>query len=607
MKKSSNREVKILITLLVIFILLFILIVSITRTISTKRSIPTLMIHKTDLALRGDIISSDKFKIATSKRIFTASIDSRSLDLDKLDLFVKLFSIYSSIKEEKLKNIIKKAIKKKKYFLILDTKISSRDAKNLKLLAYKLRRLKVFKPIYINGTRRLFGLDLYETGEQRLYPYEKVLTPFVGYIRKRNNSNKKIRVNGEKGLERYYNNKLNNLKNGLLKGERDIYSYIIFNKNSTLRTPKNGDILHLNISLKFQRTVEMILDRYKKKLGAKEIIACVMDSKTGKILSIATSNRFNPSSIHQNDIEYLTVKAIEQTFEPGSVIKPILLSLALDKYKVTTNDLISAHNFTKRDKKGLFKHGKMKIGRWTIKDDHQFKKNYLTIRDIIIHSSNIGILQIAQRLKAKEIVDGYKSFGFLKKTGIDLPFEKVGSMPTINQLSAGESKKKNNVFKATVSYGQGMRTSFIQLIKAYSVFNNNGIIVTPQILQRTMINKGEQVISSKSANKIKEYLIATVQEGTGFKTKIDGLQIGGKTGTAQKARGGGYKRRYISSFFGFANDKNNRYTIGVSVNEPIAFGKHWYYYYASESAVPVFKEIIKTMIKIGYLQPKINN
>ena len=146
-KNSNNRIKKIFFTLLVIFIALAILTYSLSNTISKKRHIPSLDTSKLDLAVRGNIISADNFKIATSKKIYTASINTKSLDLNKLDLFVKLFSIYSKVDEKELLHIIKKSLKKRKGTVILNRKISSRSAKNLKLLAYKLRKLKVFKAI----------------------------------------------------------------------------------------------------------------------------------------------------------------------------------------------------------------------------------------------------------------------------------------------------------------------------------------------------------------------------------------------------------------------------------------------------------------------------
>ena len=214
-KNSNNRIKKIFFTLLIIFIALVILTYSLSNTISKKRHIPSLDTSKLDLAVRGNIISADNFKIATSKKIYTASINTKSLDLNKLDLFVKLFSIYSKVDEKELLHTIKKSLKKRKGTVILNRKISSRSAKNLKLLAYKLRKLKVFKSVKVRGARIVYGLDIYETGEQRLYPYKDTLSPVIGYIRKSNNKYNKVRVRGEKGLENYYNVQLNNMQKNL--------------------------------------------------------------------------------------------------------------------------------------------------------------------------------------------------------------------------------------------------------------------------------------------------------------------------------------------------------------------------------------------------------
>ena len=118
-------------------------------------------------------------------------------------------------------------------------------------------------------------------------------------------------------------------------------------------------------------------------------------------------------------------------------------------------------------------------------------------------------------------------------------------------------------------------------------------------------DKPEKIISKQTADQMKRLLVRTVEEGTGKAAKIEGLEIGGKTGTAQIARGGKYLKKYISSFIGFVNDDvGNSYTIGVTVMNPNSTGTHWYYYYASWSAVPVFKEIVQNLVKLNYLSPK---
>jgi cell division protein FtsI (penicillin-binding protein 3) len=600
---NIRRIKRLFFLILIIFLALIGLILSLSNTINDDRKLPKLLSSKNNLAVRGDIISEDNFKIASSKKLFKASIDVRCLDKDKQDLFIKLFSIYSGIEPTKIRKKIDKARAKQKGNLILSYGINSRSAKDLQELAFKLRRLNVFKAIYINGDKRIYGLAVSESGETRVYSYEDALTPVIGYMKKYESKTGKTKVNGVKGLENYYNKSLNNMRDGILKGERDVLSYIIFNKYSTIKSRIDGEDIKLNIPLKLQRNIELILDRYKKKLEADEIIVSIMESDTGKILTLASSNRFNPSNIKQEDIPNLNVNAIEYQFEPGSIVKPIAISLVMDKDRIKHNEFFKAYNKGKRNTKGEYPRGRYSIGRWTIKDDHRFEKNYLTLKDIVIFSSNIGTLVLAQRLSAEEFLEGYEKFGLSKKTGIDLPYEKTGLLHKVWQYRAGEDQGKDNIFKATDSYGQGITATFMQMMKAYSVFNNGGKSVTPRIkYSDNNTTKLNQVIKGSTANKMKKLLIQTVEEGTGTKAKIDGLEIGGKTGTANMVKGGRYQRKYMSSFFGFANDSDgNKYTIGVSVNNPVNTGEHWYYYYASHSAVPVFKEMVSTLVKLNYL------
>jgi len=293
---------------------------------------------------------------------------------------------------------------------------------------------------------------------------------------------------------------------------------------------------------------------------------------------------------------------------------PDTKSLA-EEFNVTTRTIqkdiyTRLYNFfpIEKNSEGKYPKGMYKIGRWPIHDDHQFKTNYIKLKDIVIFSSNIGTLLLAQRLSGQEFYDGLKKFGLEEKTGIDLPYEQIGDIHSLNQYKAGERKGKDNIFKATDSYGQGITITFMQLLKAYSAFNNNGKVSIPQIINNNLILPQKQIITQQTAKIMKKLLIQTVEEGTGRKARIDGIQIGGKTGTAQISNGKkGYQKKYISSFFGFANDhKNHKYTIGVTVLNPISTGKHWYYKYAASSAVPVFRELVATLIKLNYLEQKLD-
>src|SRR5574344_2396648 len=405
------------IIILFAFILLFIsvLLFSISRNISEKKHNINLNSTKKELAVRGDIISEDNFKISSSKKLYRAEIDTRYLDPAKIDLFVSLFSIYSGVDSKTILTKLKEA-EKSPGNLVLSYSIDSRSAKNLKELDFKLRQLGVFTARMVNGSKLVKRLTISESGEKRGFSYGNTLTPVVGYISKFETPDGKTKVNGVKGLEKYYNTYLNNVKDGILKGQRDVINYVSFDKNSEMTQRVDGATLNLNIQLKLQKNNETTLDNHKKKLNADEIIVAIMESKTGKIFTMASSNRFNPESIRQEDIPNLNVNAVEYQFEPGSVVKPLSISLAMDKGLIKKNESFPAYN--SGGGKGAYP-----IGRFTIKDDHKFTKSYLSLDDIVIFSSNIGTLQIAQRLTGPEFYEGMKRFGFTRKTGIDLPYE----------------------------------------------------------------------------------------------------------------------------------------------------------------------------------------
>ena len=192
------------------------------------------------------------------------------------------------------------------------------------------------------------------------------------------------------------------------------------------------------------------------------------------------------------------------------------------------------------------------------------------------------------------------NFGMSQKTGIDLPYEQSGNIPSIKSLN-------NKIYKATISYGYGAQMTFLQMLNAYTVFNNGGVMISPRLVENLenngktyIVNESEthQVISKPTADVIKGILIKTVESGTGRKGRVAGLQIGGKTGTARIAKGGGYSSAYNSSFFGFANDADTSYTIGVLVREPKRGS-----YYAAQNALPIFKRAVGILIEEGYLKP----
>lgn len=587
----------------IIVFFISLLLLSIHNTIKSDRPLKQLNITKEYLEVRGDILSSDYtngFTLAKSRFLYKASIDTRYLNPNAKDLFISIFSIYSGIDKSIIRNKIDS--QKKKGYLILSYNIPAHSAAQLNILATKLNYLeydgeiiRVFKPLQKN-TSFYSGLNIEKSGGKRLNPYIDTMTPLIGYVSRYETKGDITRVKGLKGLEKYYNNQLNSYKNGILQGNKDAVGRVIFNRDGILKDAIKGQNIKLNLSLKLQREIELATDIYKKKFHADEIIVSIMEAKTGKILALTSTNRYNPENIKPNEISHLSVNAVEMQFEPGSVIKPITMALVLDKNRTDQTELLKAYNKGPVNKYGEYKKGIFKLDRHKIRDDHNFKKRYITPSDIIVYSSNIGILQLAQRLSGQEFLDGFHSFGLGKKTGIDIADEKKGLLHSLRQYQAGEVKKKDNVYKATDSYGQGILSTFMQVLTAYNIFNNNGVLLKPKIASHIPIENGIKVISENTANIIKKMLIRTVNVGTGQATKINGLEIGGKTGTAQIARKGKYKKKYISSFFGFTNLNNKKYTIGVSV-----FNPSYKYHYASQSAVPIFKDVSNILLQSGYL------
>lgn len=534
-------------------------------------------------ALRGSIISKDGYTISSSSKLYKAIIDSRSIDKNKLDLFVNLYSIYTNSN----KKAIKKAILSSNGTVVLSNRIDPKTATHLKDLARKLNQKKVFISFKVGERTNVpIGMSIVESGEKRSFITNDSLTPIIGYMNKIEVMGL-TKVKGQKGIERYYQDYLEASSNGVLKGPRDLANNIIFQKNSQKSKRVDGYDVILNIPLSLQIKIEKMISKAAKLYDADEIVVAILDSKTARVLSLASSLRYNPNNIKKNEIRLLNSTSSEYAYEPGSVIKPLIFSILLKEGKIDLNEKIKTYN------------GVYKLRKRVIRDT--YKEPYLTPSQIISKSSNIGMIMLSSKLDAALLHRGMLEFGLSEKTGIDLPFEQVGVIPTIDQLD-------NEVYKATVSYGYGLQTTFIQLLNAYNIFNNDGIMIAPRIVSYLRRDgdyyiidqpKEKEILTKAQADIVKNILIETVQEGTARAAKNDELEIGGKTGTARIASKGGYISNYNSSFFGFANDDTNKFTIGVFVNNPKQGS-----YYSSQTALPIFNEMIRILLEENYLKPK---
>ena len=584
---QNSRAKKILLLYVLIVVVGFIIFLATMLFIALKpRHIPSVYTSTLIHAKRGEIITSDGYRVAITKKLYKAVVNRKFIKKDKEKMFVKLFSIYSNIKE----SIIKRRLYSKKGVVVLSYNIDVAQAQNLVHLSRELLMLKVFKAIKNPYThiKTIQGLNIVPSGEARIYPFKTFLTPVIGYTHKVEQDGYTT-VHGIKGLEKEYDNELSPRQNEIESGLRDANGYIILNGKSKIQRLENGLNLKLNISANIQTRVENILDKMKKKFQAKQITAVIMNAHSGAILSMATSNRYFPQDILKRDYPSLKNSATEFLYAPGSVLKPLTFSILLDKHLVNPYELVNGHN------------GVYHLGRMTIRDDTPFA--WISAENVIVYSSNIGMSQLAQRLSALTFYNGLRKFGLTFKTGIDLPYEYSGSIPSVRQL-------QSKIYKATTSYGYGVRITLMQLIKAYNAFNNNGTEVTPKVANGLISDQGtvtkifsgakQRVISSSTASIMKNILIKTVTQGTGKAAITNGITIGGKTGTAHIVKNGGYIDQYNSTFIGFADTKNKDLTIGVLVRQP-----HVRDYYAAGTAVPTFKKIVDMLIAQKYLNPDI--
>ncbi len=583
MNQNEIKKFKITFIFFIILFFFLILIGALVHIATSDKKLPRLTMTERDKALHGSILSRNNFTIASSKKLYKAVIDTRNIDPAKKELFITLFSKFSDIPEDE----IRQKVDSKFGFVTLTYKLDSKAARYVSKLAKRLFELKVITR-YINVEKKqnfLHGLEVTESGEQRFYPLGETLTPIIGYVQKYE-VNRYTTIKGKYGLEKYYAKDLEGLQSTQIKGRRDVRNTIILDDTSEVKNRFDGYNVITSIDLKLQKSIEALLMPQKERLGAKEIMVSVMDSKSGNLLCVASSRRFIPG--HITDADALTISAIRYIYEPGSVMKPIVYSLLLKEGLVKNDDIIRTYN------------GRFMLGKKMITDEHRYP--YLSAENVIVHSSNIGMAQLAQRLDPLSYFQGLRDFGFGRATGIDLSYELSGSMPDIHRL-------KNSIYRATASYGYGIKVNFFQLLQAYNVFNNKGKLVQPSIgeflqsgstKQAIFHKKAKQILPASVARKMQKVLFKTVEEGTGKKAITQGIMIGGKTGTAQISVRGHYEKIYNNSFFGYANDATHRYTIGVTVIEPDPEGTG---HFASSSAVPVFKDIVDCMIKEKFLTP----
>ena len=403
---------------------------------------------------------------------------------------------------------------------------------------------------------------------RRQYPEGEAAAHVVGFTN--------IEDSGQEGIELAFNKELGG-RTGSRRVIKDRLGRVVEDVGDQV-PPADGKDLQLSIDSKvqffaYQKLRDAVIE-HKAKAGS----VVVIDTLTGEVLALANYPSYTPNRRQNVATSQMRNRALVDTFEPGSTMKPFIAALALEKGLATPETLIQTAP------------GRITIAGSTISDAHPY--GVLTVNGVIQKSSNVGTVKLAMQMQPRDMWDMYSQVGFGQKP--QLPFPGVVS----GKLRAHKTWRP--IEQATMSYGYGLSTSLFQLARSYSVFARDGELVPVTMLKSTDAVVGVRVMSSKSAKAVRHMLqLATGEGGTGPKAQTMGYSVGGKTGTARKQEGKGYAdKKYRSWFVGIAPIENPRIAVAVMIDEPNN-GK----FYGGDVAAPVFSETVAQTLRMLGIQP----
>ena len=415
----------------------------------------------------------------------------------------------------------------------------------------------------------------FRSEQKRFYPKRELAANVIGFVGTDDY--------GLAGIEQTYQGKLK----GMVYSqpiEQDGRGRNIQNLGSLSRSNLGNYDLMLTLDEVIQFTAEYHLTKQVERYKADSGMAVVMNPNSGEIYAMANVPQFNPNNYNKFTPETRKNNTVVSSYEPGSIFKPIVAAAALD------NGIAQPHD------KFFCENGSFKIGGRNIGEAANHEYGSLSMQQIIAKSSNIGAIKIAQKLGKDSFYEYIRKFGFGEKTSIRLP-----------GVSSGLLRKRKNWSErslASISFGQEIAVTPLQMVVALSAIANGGTLMEPHIAKALMQDgkiikeikpkKIRRVISEKTSRQMMEILKFVVKNGTGKKAAIDGFEVAGKTGTAQKyiAETQSYsKTEFISSFIGYAPADNPRLAILVMIDNPK--GRHW----GGVVAAPVFVKIAEKSLR----------
>ena len=415
----------------------------------------------------------------------------------------------------------------------------------------------------------------FRSEQKRFYPKRELAANVIGFVGTDDY--------GLAGIEQTYQGKLK----GMVYSQpikQDGRGRNIQNLGSLSRSNLGNYDLMLTLDEVIQFTAEYHLTKQVERYKADSGMAVVMNPNSGEIYAMANVPQFNPNNYNKFTPETRKNNTVVSSYEPGSIFKPIVAAAALD------NGIAQPHD------KFFCENGSFKIGGRNIGEAENHEYGSLSMQQIIAKSSNIGAIKIAQKLGKDSFYEYIRKFGFGEKTSIRLPGVSSGLL--------GKRKNWNERSLASISFGQEIAVTPLQMVVALSAIANGGTLMEPHIAKALMRDgkiikeikpkKIRRVISEKTSRQMMEILKFVVENGTGKKAAIDGFEVAGKTGTAQKyiTETQSYsKTEFISSFIGYAPADNPRLAILVMIDNPK--GRHW----GGVVAAPVFVKIAEKSLR----------
>lgn len=416
----------------------------------------------------------------------------------------------------------------------------------------------------------------FETENKRFYPKRELAAHVLGYVGMDNE--------GLAGLEHLYERDVRGTAGRILLHTDARKRYF----SSVERPPTAGSDLVLTMDESIQYLVEQELRAQVEKSRAVGGTAIVMNPATGAILAMANLPTFNPNHYGRYSESAWRNQAVLNIYEPGSTFKIFTAAVALEEGLTTPEEEIHCMN------------GGIVIGKHRIRDHKPF--GWLSVRDVIARSSNVGIIQLGFRIGKERLERYLRRYGFGRPTQVDLPGEARGLLRPASDWHMVEL--------ATIAMGQGIGVTPLQMISAAGVIASGGYWVPPRVVEQIRsgadsrspsVSQGERrrVLRKETAETIKEMMSLVVSAGTGRAARLRGFSAAGKTGTAQKVdeRGRYSHTRFVASFIGFAPVDNPALSIVVLIDEPRGL------YYGGQVAAPVFKKIAEKTLNYLSVPP----